>query len=193
MEATIYAPGDTLASVAARLESASGRARALVCGVTDTQASWRPHRRMPTIGESLERWQHDAGRWLAAIGDGMTPEHRSRRLTIATSPPGRVIGRCLAHLVGPGGAGNGVHDPRHPAHPRSVRHALADVLDRERRAHDVLRATTAADLRLVRVRHPGLPWLQLPCDIALEAIARIAEHYLRRAEQVRFDGGFPRE
>lgn len=175
------------ATICRQLTAADRRARDLVAGLTEQQATWRPSPASPSILDCLFHVARSAERALADIDEGLARAPRVRPYLKSS----RELGWLWRLFLKAWELSTPVQLSNEPDPSPPVRHVLADLL----RMHDEVRSRIArifrCDLEATRMSLPTAWWLRLPLGVGLAAIPVHARRQLRRAERVRLDPRFP--
>lgn len=183
-------PGDPLGIVRA-LDAVDERFRSIACGLTEAQADWRPSRGGATVASALTRHLDGLRVYVPLLRSAVHGVRTTWRARLGEVRSGwwwqllPLMGE-FAPVV-PWRAGG----RRAARETRPVRALMGEILALHGEVRRLAREGEVRDLRTAAVRHPVLPGLRIPLDIALALVPAAARRQLRRAERVRLDPRFP--
>jgi len=192
MNGTLQMEPYGLSAVLSDLDDADEKARSIVAGISDEQASWQPRESAWSISQCLDHLGRTnvayAEALRAAISDSKPAHHPFTDYRIQ---PG-WLSRMFIRLLEPPPKGKGRAPKKiQPAAYAKKDEALGSFLRSQDEVRGVVRQGATFDLNRIRFRNPFVGSVRFTVGAGLLIVAAHDRRHLWQAEQVRRADGFP--
>ena len=174
------------------LDEAEDKARRIIGGISEMQASWQPRAGAWSISECLDHLGRTNTVYAASLRDALSNAQPASGALSGVIQPGWVS-RIVIRLLEPPPMGK-MRAPKTivPATQVNKDEALQSFLHSHAEVRAVMYQAAAFDLNHIRFRNPFVSSLRFTIGTGLLIIASHDRRHLWQAEQVRQSVGFPR-